>query len=185
MFTTQTWPTCNSSPQRSESSPDLQALLRKAKAKLRAALEPTLANPAVAFSTGFTTELERRKKWFPFIWAGKCLGVFVIQYLGTQMYKTMMELFVRHDPHIRIFIIILASWKKKSSLFSWNNLMPLILHPCTVWLCSLSTLLKMMMLTNHCSLNVTDWCTQNWISLPILHFGLINSLVSSKLCLIL
>lgn len=44
---------CNSSLHRSESSPDRHARRRKAKAKLRAALDPTLAKPIVAFSAGF------------------------------------------------------------------------------------------------------------------------------------
>ena len=44
---------CSSSIHRSESSPDLQARRRNAKAKLRAALDPTRASPIVAFSAGF------------------------------------------------------------------------------------------------------------------------------------
>ena len=43
---------------RSESSPDRQALLRKAKAKLRAARDPTLARPRVALSEGFRGSLD-------------------------------------------------------------------------------------------------------------------------------
>ncbi len=44
---------CNNSLQRSASSPDLHARRRNAKAKPRAAREPTRASPIVAFSAGF------------------------------------------------------------------------------------------------------------------------------------
>ena len=53
--------------QRSPSSPDLQALLRKAKAKLRAALDPSLASPtyssfiaAVAGAPFFPVALQQK-----------------------------------------------------------------------------------------------------------------------------
>ena len=42
----------NNSEHKSWSSPDLQARLKKAKAKLRAALDPTRARPTAAFSPG-------------------------------------------------------------------------------------------------------------------------------------
>ena len=51
--------TCSNSVQRSESSSDLQALLKKAKAKLSAALEPTLARPVVARSPKFKGSFRR------------------------------------------------------------------------------------------------------------------------------
>lgn len=47
------------SEQRSASSPDFHALLKNAKAKLRAVLEPSLARPCAAVVVVAVVELER------------------------------------------------------------------------------------------------------------------------------